>query len=178
MHVSIQWLALIVSLVIENRCRLPVVVDPVTHSSTWLTLSSVGSSASRRCQRSGHILHTALHWTLHQSRLANPNLRRSATRSADQRLGDCIGGRRGLLPRPQCDRFGGQRGERPPLDSTLSSDHSEKYVGHSQPARNPLRQRVHIQLHAGNSGYIPVCPSFDSWALWSLTPSARVITLF
>ena len=55
---------------------------------------------------------------------------------ADERLGDGVGGRGGLLPGVERDDLGGERGERPPLHQAARPDHPEKHPWDETLARN------------------------------------------
>jgi len=67
----------------------------------------------------------------------------------DQGLGDGLGGRRRLLPSQQRDRVGSERRERAPLDPPARPDHAAQRSRHQEPLRDPLGERHHIQLNAG-----------------------------
>ena len=67
----------------------------------------------------------------------------------DQGLGDGLGGRRRLLPSQQRDRVGSERRERAPLDAPARPDHAAQRSRHQEPIRDPLGERHHIQLNAG-----------------------------
>ena len=67
----------------------------------------------------------------------------------DERFGDSVSGRSGLLPGVERDDLGCERRERAPLNETAGPDHPEEHPGDETLARNSQREGFHFQQHAG-----------------------------
>ena len=67
----------------------------------------------------------------------------------DERFGDSVSGRSGLLPGVERDDLGGERGERPPFYKAAGPDDPEEHPWDKTLARNTQREGFHFQQHAG-----------------------------
>ena len=89
----------------------------------------------------------------------------------DERFGDCICGRGCLLSSEWCNRVSCKRRECTSFNAATRSDHAAKCPRNQGSLRDPLRARIHFQLHAG-ADFIP--PPFsifmetDRLYIWDL----------